>query len=641
MLSNRQANCPHCGGPIEFKLGSAVALVCDFCRASVVRVDQALHTLGQLAQLVPTTPFLSVGDEGQIAGQRFRVGGRLQLDHGQGPWDEWYVEYEDGHWGWLALAQGLVYATEPQTVSHLPSWEDCPAGTEVELEGQAGTFVVTQRGGSALLSAQGELPFPAVPLSSGRYLDAEGPDQGFATIDYGDGSEPPQLYVGKRHPANALTCERMGVGPRPTEKVATERLRCPQCGAPVPVTQPDATHRISCESCDSLLDHSEGALHYLAQIQKPAGNQWIPLGSSGNLRGEDVVVLGFVERWEASDDPEFEYREYLLYTPAGYRYLVEDEGHFTYYTERLSAADVRCREPGIFASYDKKTYVRYGQAMTKVHTVRGEFFYQIAQGDLVISTDFVKYPYMLSREESNDEFVWSRGTYMPSDELWKALSLPDQPPKARGTSPIAPNPHRPGRLLLLGLLFTLLLGLLHTGLVASKTGPAVVDMSLRMPERPYPTQPAPELTQTSSGFEIASGPTTMEVTLHIETANAWVGINGALVNETTGDVRMFYLEAEQTSSIAGYSTAKGYLGSVMAGRYSMRFLPTWANITPLSSKYAAVPRATVSAKPGPRRLGLAILLSLLLLLPGFLEVIRYLRFSQKRYSGANVGFGDD
>lgn len=153
MLSNRQANCPHCGGPIEFKLGSAVALVCDFCRASVVRVDQALHTLGQLAQLVPTTPFLSVGDEGQIAGQRFRVGGRLQLDHGQGPWDEWYVEYEDGHWGWLALAQGLVYATEPQTVSHLPSWEDCPAGTEVELEGQAGTFVVTQRGGSALLSA--------------------------------------------------------------------------------------------------------------------------------------------------------------------------------------------------------------------------------------------------------------------------------------------------------------------------------------------------------------------------------------------------------------------------------------------------------------------------------------------------------
>ena len=39
-MSVLQANCPSCAGPIEFKAGSTIVLVCPFCRSAVARTDR-------------------------------------------------------------------------------------------------------------------------------------------------------------------------------------------------------------------------------------------------------------------------------------------------------------------------------------------------------------------------------------------------------------------------------------------------------------------------------------------------------------------------------------------------------------------------------------------------------------------------
>ena len=52
MMGPRQGSCPNCGGPIEFKLGSSAALVCPWCRHSVVRTDRDLRSFGKVADLV-------------------------------------------------------------------------------------------------------------------------------------------------------------------------------------------------------------------------------------------------------------------------------------------------------------------------------------------------------------------------------------------------------------------------------------------------------------------------------------------------------------------------------------------------------------------------------------------------------------
>jgi hypothetical protein len=48
------ANCPACGGPIEFTIGSSIVVVCDHCRSVVARTDRALEDLGKVAALVDT-----------------------------------------------------------------------------------------------------------------------------------------------------------------------------------------------------------------------------------------------------------------------------------------------------------------------------------------------------------------------------------------------------------------------------------------------------------------------------------------------------------------------------------------------------------------------------------------------------------
>ena len=107
-----QGTCPNCGAPIEFTLGASLAKVCDYCRHTVVRTDRGLSNFGKAADLAHTPSLIAVGDEGSLLGRPFRVFGRVQLDHGGGPWDEYYVGFDYSQsWGWLAYAQGEWYAT--------------------------------------------------------------------------------------------------------------------------------------------------------------------------------------------------------------------------------------------------------------------------------------------------------------------------------------------------------------------------------------------------------------------------------------------------------------------------------------------------------------------------------------------------
>ena len=50
-MSTLQANCPSCAGPIEFKAGSTIVIVCPFCRSAISRTDRSLEDLGKVAEI--------------------------------------------------------------------------------------------------------------------------------------------------------------------------------------------------------------------------------------------------------------------------------------------------------------------------------------------------------------------------------------------------------------------------------------------------------------------------------------------------------------------------------------------------------------------------------------------------------------
>ena len=158
-----QGNCPSCGAPIEFSVGSSISKVCEFCRHTVLRSDRGLSELGKVADLADTPSLIAVGDEGTLAGRPFRVMGRVQLDHGKGPWDEYYVAFDYGQsWGWLAQAQGCWFVTSPVPGIAAPSFGELRPEVDVTL-GAAGNFRVSEVKSATIVSAEGELPgaFPA------------------------------------------------------------------------------------------------------------------------------------------------------------------------------------------------------------------------------------------------------------------------------------------------------------------------------------------------------------------------------------------------------------------------------------------------------------------------------------------------
>ena len=101
------ANCPSCGGPVEFKSGQSIVVICSYCRSAVARTDRGLNDLGKVAELVETGSPLDIGLRGKWKDQHFELTGRAQLGHEMGgQWDEWYATFSNGWLGWLAEAQG-------------------------------------------------------------------------------------------------------------------------------------------------------------------------------------------------------------------------------------------------------------------------------------------------------------------------------------------------------------------------------------------------------------------------------------------------------------------------------------------------------------------------------------------------------
>src|SRR4029079_288338 len=101
-MAGAKGPCPNCGAPAEFSAGASVSKVCPFCRHVIVRTDRDWKKFGKAADLANTPSRIALGDKGTARGVSFEVLGRVQMDYGRGPWDEFYVAFADGTWGWIS-----------------------------------------------------------------------------------------------------------------------------------------------------------------------------------------------------------------------------------------------------------------------------------------------------------------------------------------------------------------------------------------------------------------------------------------------------------------------------------------------------------------------------------------------------------
>jgi len=628
-VSGYEASCPSCGASLVFSLGSSLLRVCEHCGVAVTRKGANLETYGKLAALIPTASVLKLGAEGDYEGAPpFTLVGRLQIDHGSGTWDEWLMAFRDETWAWLSESQGKFHYMGRARLPPVPRFEDLQPGETVDL-GTPGVFVVSEARSGKFVTAQGELPFDVEPGSDLHYVDLSGPGGAFATLDYGTGSEAEALYVG-----HEVTLAQLGFKDLPTEeersgKAQAGALSCPQCGGPIEVRAPDRTKRIACPYCGSLLDATKD-LAVLKALSSVPIEPLIPLGAKGRLGDAEWTVIGLMERSATFEGVRYPWREYLLYEPSrGFRWLVETKGHWSF-VEPAHAGDVKGGSGLSGASYRGMSFKHFQTSRATVDHVLGEFYWAVASGDTTQATDFVSPPHQLSKESDGQELIWSFATHKKPGEIWKAFGLAGQPPRPYGVAPNQPWPHKQqsrsvysSALLFLGLAFLLFLAFLVIG------GRQVHRQAVEIAPGAVPG--APEAAVFVGPFSL-DRQGNLQVQVRAPVNNSWLYLDGALIDEQTGNVEAFDIEvsyyhgrdSDGAWSEGGQSSTR-YLGSVAPGEYVLRLAPQW-------QKGKTPGRFEVAVKSRVARLSHAFLAVLAIVAWPAIVGWRHFRFEMQRWS---------
>jgi predicted RNA-binding Zn-ribbon protein involved in translation (DUF1610 family) len=595
------ANCPSCGGQIEFKVGSSVALVCDYCRTVVARTDRGLEDLGKVAALVDTGSPLRRDLPGKIRGAGFRIVGRTQMRHAMGGvWDEWYAAFDSGQWAWIAEAQGKYYVTVREARNDLPPHDVLQVG------GMYDSLTVTELGTGTVIAGEGEIPWRVEPNSTYQYADLSGANQRFATIDYSE--DPPLFFDGEE-----TTLEGLGVDvanePARVTRVKVAKLSCSQCGGPLNLVAPDQAERIVCPNCGALHDVGQGNLRYLETLKNRGPQPLVALGKEGKIGSEPYVVAGFIQR-SVTFDQKYFWTEYLLFEPRkkSFAWLVEDGGHWSFVTP-LSAGTVHDPEPGGAAprlELSGKTYAIFQDAVATVESVLGEFYWKVQVGETARAVDYILPPEGISKEffdtAESHEVNYSHARYMPSEEVEGAFGVTGLPrPATLGTlQPISPA-QKKGGCVGCGMLTGFVVALLALAgvLMSTLPGKTLINNRYSLFDYMHPqadTTTAAEswdqpTTSTQGGEAIVTffsppftvnGGHNLEVNGTTRLDNDWLYVGGDLFNEKTGLVEPFELNLEHYSGVddgeewsEGSQDVSQYFSTLAPGTYTLRMEAHW------------------------------------------------------------------
>jgi len=467
---SRQAPCPACGAPVEFKVSASLVTICPYCTSVIARGDKKLEDHGKVADLVETQSPLKLGLKGRFRGKPFRLVGRVQYNHSAGGvWDEWYAQFPNSKWGWLSEAQGRFYMTfrpKNRDTSWIPPLDTLQAGETAKLKGD--TFTVAEVGQGTIAGAEGDIPYSFAPGEEHTFADLYGTDGQFASLDYSDetGGGGTAAFFGWQ-----VSLAEIGFAGLQAEKKAptlidAKQVACPNCAGALTLQLPDETQRVGCPYCNSLLDCTDGNLEYLQTLKKKV-SPLIELGSKGTLDGTEFTLIGFMQR-SVRYDIRYYWTEYLLYHPErGFCWLVNSNDHWSF-VESVSPASVHDYKTS--ASYDGKSFKLFERAIARVETVLGEFYWKVESGEEAAIRDLIAPPFTLSIERSMEmagegetdraklnlgEVNMSLGTYTPHEVIEQAFGLSSLP---RGFK-VAPNQPLPCDRRIYGL-WMLVLGIL-------------------------------------------------------------------------------------------------------------------------------------------------------------------------------------
>jgi hypothetical protein len=366
--------------------------------------------------------------------------------------------------------------------------------------------------------------------------------------------------------------------------VSVRSVSCPNCGAVTAVRTFGHAVNVVCQSCQSILDAQDAGVRILQQFKDAVRYEpLIPLGTRGKIpttQDIEYEVVGFQVRQIEVDGTFYRWREYLLFNPYhGFRYLTEYAGHWNVVSTLRSLPDGGHMPEGSGArAYDGEDYRHFQTAAATTIFVLGEFPWQIRVGEQSTVTDYVAPPRMLSAEVNADkEVTWSLGQYVSGADIWAALSLPGQPPRAEGVfadqpSPLNGVPRRMWRQAALLMALATIVWMAHMATARRKQAFAQAFT--------YDPRSVQDASLVTPIFELDGRPSAVRVETATDLNNHWMFLAYALVNDDTGQAFDF---ASDVSYYQGFEDGEAWtegartdavtLPHVPEGRYFLRIEP--------------------------------------------------------------------
>jgi hypothetical protein len=362
-------------------------------------------------------------------------------------------------------------------------------------------------------------------------------------------------------------------GARPREAPTVRTLSCPSCGAPLTVRGLLQTESVACGACGSVLDLTDESLQVISTFQAKTRLQpLIPLGTRGKLLGDLLEVIGFMRRRVTVEGVDYEWSEYLLFNPyKGFRWLSEYNGHWTFIrtlTERPAGRNT--------PSYLNRAFRHFQTSQARVTYVLGEFFWRVQVGETARVEDYVSPPYLLSREVSEKEIVWSLGQYIDPAVIRAAFQLKTPLPARVGVYSCQPEPFGAAASAVYRLLGWFLVAALAIQLLV-----AAVSQNKLVYQGSFFYQPSTgEKSFVTDVFEVPGHTSNLVVRSHADVSNSWLYLNMALINDETGqaydfgrEIGYYFGNDSDGSWSEGRQNDQAVLPAIPAGRYYLRIEP--------------------------------------------------------------------
>jgi hypothetical protein len=338
-------------------------------------------------------------------------------------------------------------------------------------------------------------------------------------------------------------------GPNPPTPPRVNALNCPGCGAALTVRSFSLAVTIVCNHCHSILDAQDPNLAVLQRFKAIADEDppLIPLGTRGKIRGSPYEVIGFQRRTLKADGISYSWHEYVLFNPyKGFRYLTEYNGHWND-TSTLRSLPTRKQNLGpATLTYLGETYKQFQSAKATTSFVLGEFPWQVRVGESANVTDYVAPPRVISSESTGQEITWSMGEYVSGQGIWKAFSLPGNPPERIGVYENQPSPFGADTTAIwtafAGFAAVLVIMLMAFFSFASNE-------SVFRGNYEFDSRVRGEASFVTDGFQLKGRASDLEFATATDLQDHWIYLNYALINQDTGQAYDF---GREVSFYSGY-----------------------------------------------------------------------------------------